>query len=424
MLWAGWMIEQRVSIDLTRPQASYINSPEPFPALVGGLGSGKSRGGTMRLIMKLVSDAGANGAYYMPTYDLLKLRAITGLEEDLTLLGLQYSVNKSDFRIDIAGLGFIILRSYDRPERIVAYEVAHSIVDELDTLPKDKAALVWRKISERNRQKRSAPNTIGIVTTPDQGLNGFVYEKWVKKAQKGYKLYKAPTTSNPYLPADYVEQIRANYDPQLAEMYINGDFVSLTANKVYHYYDRKECHTDRVITDDDTHLYIGVDFNIGGCCAVVAVIDGGDPYFVDEFVSHDTQDMVNNIAKRYPDKTVIIYPDASGKKNTTNATASDITILKSNDLLVDAPQSNPFVRDRINSVNAKLSKGTIFINSDKCPNLAHALETQGYTPLNEPEKFHVHPAIDDWADAFGYFVNRKWPLAKLNGVNGVFARSR
>lgn len=413
-----------IEVMLTEPQEDFVFSEYPFPAIVGGLGSGKSRAGTFRLINAMLSDAGANGAYYMPTYDLLKLRALVGLEEDLNALNIPYTTNKSDYTIALHGFGNIILRSYDRPERIVAYEVAHSIVDELDTLPKDKAALVWRKISERNRQKRSTPNTIGIVTTPDQGINGFVYEKWVKKATTGYKLYKASTYSNPFLPDDYIDQIRANYDPLLAEMYINGDFVSLTANKVYHFYNRKECHTSRVITDEDKYLYIGVDFNIGGCCAVVAVIDAGDPYFVDEFVSHDTQDMVNNIAKRYKDKVVTIYPDASGKKNTTNATASDLMILKQAGLLVDAPMSNPFVRDRINSVNAKISKGTLFINSDKCPDLAHALETQGYTPQNEPEKFHVHPAIDDWADAMGYLVNRKWPLAKMGGEAGVFTRNR
>ena len=144
----------RAEIALTEPQEQFILTDQPFPAIVGGLGSGKSKGGTMRLVMLMLGDIGANGAYYMPTYDLLKLRAMVGLEEDLKQLGVGYTINKSDYIIDLHGYGKIIMRSYDRPERIVAYEVAHSIVDELDTLPKEKAALVWRKISERNRQKR------------------------------------------------------------------------------------------------------------------------------------------------------------------------------------------------------------------------------------------------------------------------------
>lgn len=380
--------------------------------MVGGLGSGKSRAGTMRLLMLMMEDAGANCAYYMPTYDLLKLRAMPGVEEDLNMLGLQYKVNKSEYLIDIAGLGFIIFRSYDRPERIVAYETAHSIVDEIDTLPKDKAALVWRKISERNRQKRKRPNTIGVVTTPDQGVNGFVYEKWGKLKQEGYALYRASTYSNPFLPDGYIDQIKANYDPILAELYLNGEFVSLSQNKVYHYFKRTEHHTDRAIRPDDQYLFISADFNIGGCCCVVSVIDGGYPIAVDEFVAHDTYDMANMIASRYAGKKIRLYPDASGRARSTNATMSDVAILEQAGYPIDAPEMNPAVRDRINSVNALLSHGNLKVNTDKCPNLTHALETQGYTDKGEPEKYNDHPAVDDWVDSFGYFINRRWPVRK------------
>ena len=401
----------KIEIALTEPQEDFILTENPFPAIVGGLGSGKSKGGTMRLVMLLLSDAGANGAYYMPTYDLLKLRAIVGLEEDLDQLGVSYTINKSDYMISLHGYGHIILRSYDRPERIVAYEVAHSIVDELDTLPKDKASLVWRKITERNRQKRDKINTIGVVTTPDQGYNGFVYSKWGKNPQPGYEIIKASTHSNPYLPLDYIEQIRANYDPVMAEMYINGDFVNLNANKVYHFFSRDKHHTSRMITEDDKFLYIGLDFNIGGTCATVWLIENNNPIAVDEFSSHDTYDFINNLNK-YKGKTVIVFPDASGRSGSTNATLSDIGLIENAGYSVDAPPANPAVRDRVNAMNALLSHDRIQVNTDKCPNLTHAMETQGYDKKGDPEKYDKHPAIDDWVDGSGYFINRKWPVRK------------
>ena len=401
----------RAEIALTEPQEQFILTDKPFPAIVGGLGSGKSKGGTMRLVMLMLGDIGANGAYYMPTYDLLKLRAMVGLEEDLKQLGVGYTINKSDYIIDLHGYGKIIMRSYDRPERIVAYEVAHSIVDELDTLPKEKAALVWRKISERNRQKRGKPNTIGVVTTPDQGFNGFVYGKWGKNPQKGYEIVKAPTHSNPYLPDDYIEQIRANYDPVLAEMYINGDFVSLNENKVYHFFSRAKHHTDRQITEDDRHLFIGLDFNVGGTCATVCLIDGNVPIAVDEFVSHDTYDFVSNLA-RYGDRRIVVFPDASGRNSSTNATLSDIGLIEKAGYQIDAPAANPAIRDRINAVNSLLAHGRVMINTNKCPELTHALESQGYDKNGAPEKSNEHPALDDRTDNFGYFINRKWPIHK------------
>ena len=399
-----------MQVQLTEPQLAFVMSEEPRPAIVGGLGSGKSRAGTMRLIKLLMSTPGANGAYYMPTYDLLRLRAMPGIEDDLISLGLKYTVNKSEYMITIHGFGFIIFRSYDRPERIVAYEVADSIVDEIDTLPKEKASIVWRKINERNRQQVGRLNTIGVVTTPDQGIHGFVYEKWVKKNQPGYKLYKAPTWSNPFLPDDYIDQIRANYDPILAELYIEGEFVSLSESKVYHFFNRKDHDTDREIARGE-RLFIGLDFNIGGCCATVWVIDGQHPIAVDEFVSHDTYDFVNNL-NRYDGHRLVIYPDSSGGSNSTNATGTDLDIIKRAGYIVDPPNKNPFVRDRINSVNALLSKNIIRVNCKKCPELAFALESQGYDDKGVPEKFNEHPAIDDWADSAGYFIHRRYPINK------------
>lgn len=365
----------------------------------------------MRAILKLLQNKGCNIGYYMPTYDLLKLRAMPGVEEDLTTIGLSFKTNKADYSVSVDGYGSIIFRSYDRPERIIAYETADSIVDELDTLPKDKAALVWRKISERNRQKKAdnEPNTIACVTTPDQGYSGFIYEKWYKKKQSGYEVIKAPTYSNPYLPDGYIEQIRANYDPLLAEMYIEGEIVSLNDKKVYHFFNRETHHTNEVIKHGE-QLHIGLDFNVGGCCAVVFVIrEGKKPMALDEFVSHDTHDFCNNLS-RYKGNKIIVYPDASGKAGSTNASASDLDIIRREGFQINAPEKNPFIRDRINVMNNKLSKVELYVNTDKCPEFTNALEVQGYDKNNDPEKFKEHPSIDDWNDAAGYFMHRRFNI--------------
>lgn len=369
------------------------------------------------MLVKMLPEPGINTAYYMPTYDLLRLRAMPGAEEILESIGIGYKTNRSEYTIRIHGYGDMIFRSYDRPERIIAYEVAHSITDELDTLPKEKAAFVWRKVSERNRQKCKGQNTIGNVTTPDQGYSGFTYEKWVKKRQPGYELIKAKTASNPFLPDGYIEQIRANYDPVLADMYLNGEFVSLHQNKVYHFFDRGKHHTDRTIEQGD-RLHIGLDFNIGGCCATVWVIDNNQPVAVDEFTSHDTADFVNNLVQ-YKDHKLTVYPDASGKAARTNASLSDIGLITQAGFNVDAPKANPAIRDRINAVNGLLAHGNIWINTDKCPELTEALETQGYDKKGEPEKYDDHPAIDDWADCAGYFINRKFPINKPVIFTGI-----
>lgn len=406
-----------IEIALTEPQERFCFSEAKHPAIVGGLGSGKSEAGILRLLLLMLENVTQTGKKIdtlltFPTYDLCKLRGMSGLEDVLERLGFAYKTNKSEFSTHIENIGTMLFRSYDRPERIVAFQVAHSIADELDTLPKEKAALVWRKISERTRQKAYRPNSIGAVTTPDQGINGFIYHRWVKQADRSTEIVKAATYSNPYLPPDYIDQIKANYDPVLVDLYLNGEFVSLSRNKVYYCFDRKRHHTDRVLLDTDTVIYAGVDFNVGGCCVTIAVIDSGFPVFVDEFTAHDTYDITIKLAQRYKHKKVILHPDASGAKSTTNASQSDIAMLSQAGYHVVAPPSNPPVRDRINAVNSLLAHEKLRINADKCPNLTLAFESQGYTDKGEPEKADKHPAFDDWVDSAGYFINSRWPVRK------------
>lgn len=398
-----------MDVPLTDPQSAFVFSTKPHPAIVAGLGAGKSRAATMRLILLMLQDPGINTLYTMPTYDLLKLRAIPGVIDDLNMMGIKYTINKSDYAITIKGLGKIYFRSYDNPDRLIAFEVAHSVADELDVLTKQQAQLVWRKITERTRQPSKMKNSLAAVTTPDQGFSGFVYDRWVTRADDSTELIKAATTSNPYLPVGYVDQIRANYDAALADMYINGEFVSLTANKVYHYFSRETHNTDTMLEKGD-RLHIGLDFNIGGCCAPVCIIDSEGPVVVDEFVSKDTRDFITNVRLRYPAHDITVYPDASGRAGRTNATMSDIALIEAAGLRVEAPAKNPFVRDRINAVNSMLSHGRLMVNVTKCPKLTQALETQGYNDNGEPEKFNTHPAIDDWTDSLGYLIHRLYPV--------------
>ena len=142
------------------------------------------------------------------------------------------------------------------------------------------------------------------------------------------------------------------------------------------------------------------------------MIENGNPIAVDEFVSHDTRDIINNLQSRYSGMDVTLYPDASGKSERTNASASDIDILQNAGYRVDAPPSNPFIRDRINAVNSLLAHGRIGVNIERCKNFVQAMETQGYNDRGDPEKFNSHPAIDDWVDGAGYCLSFLFPVVK------------
>lgn len=392
---------------------------------MGGLGSGKSEAGIIRIILLMMENYSKTRKpidclIAFPTYDLCRLRGLNGIKEMLDRSSIKYTENKSNYSIFMPPFGTILLRSYDRPERIVAFQCAHSVCDELDTLQKEKAEFVWRKVSERTRQPAYRKNSVAVVTTPDQGYSGFTYEKWVKKRQKGYELIKAATASNPFLPDGYIDQIRANYDPILADMYLNGEFVSLSQNKVYHFFDRAKHHSDRELMPTDKIVCFALDFNVGGTCASVWVLDNNIPVAVDEFVSHDTQDFIIR-AQQYAEagRQLIVYPDASGKGRSTNASQTDVQMIQQAGLRVDAPNANPPVRDRVNAVNALLAHGKLLVNTAKCLLLTDAFESQGYDSKGDPEKFNEHPAIDDWVDGAGYYLHRKFPISRPVFITGI-----
>lgn len=414
-----------MKVQLTEPQAEFVLSPHSNPLMCGGYGSAKSEAATRRLVHLITQDPGIDVSHFFPSYRLAKRRGFQGAANYLKLLGFEYVLNKSDLTIYVPRFGSTIyLETYHDPDAIVAFEIAHGVVDELDVLPKDKAAYVWQKITERVRQNCNHPagNTLGCVTTPDQGTSGFCYETWGdgQHIDNGYHYIKAGTRSNKFLPPGYVDQIAKNYDPIMAEAFLDGGWVSFTRNKVYHFFDRTKHHTDRTILPTDSILHIGLDFNIGGCCAIVFVEELNNPIAVDEFVSYDTRDFVNNL-NRYKGKKVIIYPDASGKSGHTNASESDIGIIERAGYQVHAHPSNPAIRDRINAVNGLLSHGRLKINTAKCPQLTNALETQGYTEKGEPEKWNTHPAMDDFLDSAGYHLSYKYPVnSRTANISNMF----
>lgn len=402
-------------IEITRPQELLINSTHTNPAMFGGFGSGKSEGLIIRLVTLMEQDIGISVAHYFPSYKLAKRRGLSGVQSYLKKLGYEYTLNKSDLTITIPALnnGIYYLDTYHDPDAIVSYEVAHGGVDELDTLKIDQARHAWTKISERIRQKTThhAGNTLAVASTTDQGVNGFCYETWGEgeKINDGYHYIKAGTNSNKFLPEGYVEQICKNYDPTMVDAFVYGGWVSFTTNKVYHFFDSKKHHSERVLEETDKRIHIGLDFNVGGCCAVVFVIDNGSPTAVDEFVSHDTYDFINNLVD-YSDYEITVYPDSSGGSGSTNATSSDIALIEEAGHYCEYNPANPAVRDRINAYNKLLSHNQFKINTYRCPELTNAMETQGYTDKGEPEKFKSHPAIDDWVDSAGYFIAMKFEI--------------
>lgn len=395
---------------LSKPQMEFITSNYKYPAMVAGYAAGKTEAAIQRLFRLKIENPKNDVAYYLPTYDLVNTIAFPRMEELFNRIGIRYTINRNDKTVTIPKYGKIILRTMDRPERIVGYEVADSIADELDTLPIDKAREVWQKIIARNRQKKvnGSVNTVAVATTPE-GFK-FVYERWKKRGGDEYQIIKASTYSNAHnLPADYIQTLENDYPEQLLQAYLHGEFVNLTSGSVYSEFDRKTHFSNEVIKTGEP-LHIGMDFNVGKMSGAVFVLRNNIPHAVDELYGYlDTPAMIAAIKQRYAGHSILVYPDASGNsRKSVNASESDISLLRQANFTVLVNARNPFVRDRVLSVNVKLKKNELFVNVDKCPKLVDTLEQQAYDKNGEPDK---SAGLDHMADCLGYYINYRFPVA-------------
>jgi hypothetical protein len=247
-----------------------------------------------------------------------------------------------------------------------------------------------------------------MVGTPE-GF-GFAYDYFVKNTKLNRRLIKVKTSDNSYISQNYIDTLTETYTVAQLQAYLNGEFVNLTSGRVYTNFDRKENHTNRSIAPGDI-LHIGMDFNITNMAAVVHVIDNDVPFAVAEITkAYDTAQMISMINSRYPGHKIIIYPDASGANRTTSG-KTDIQLLMEAGYSLRAPNKNPFVRDRVNSMNLRFlnNKGQrrYFVNTFNCPEYTEALEQISYKN-NEPDK---DGGLDHITDAGGYFI---YIISQLN----------
>lgn len=344
-------------------------------AIVGGFGSGKSMADVHRVLDRLKWREWAVVPVVAPTYQLLNDVNIPDFVNFFDDYNIPYAFNKSERKMIIKHgslTGEVWFRSADKPERFVGFDATDIIIDEYDILRPDQQRDLYIKCLSRLRGAKDA--TLGISTTPE----GFkeTYELFHKK--KIGSLIRAKTTDNPFLPEDYIDSLYAQYDEMLVKQYINAEFVNINGMQAYYAYGRDKNHKRIDITNED-EIGIGMDFNVEKMCAELFIHDSARKklHFFDEIIlknTADTEKMCQVIKEKYPGKRYNVYPDATGKKRTTNATQSDIAILKKNGFVVYARSANPFVRDRLQAANVKLEKAEVTVDVDRCPDLVEDFE--------------------------------------------------
>ena len=403
----------RIKQDLHPGQLDFVEDENTdILGLSAGYGAGKTRALAAKSCLLAIANQGFMGCVMEPTGPLVRDIWMNDFESFLESYEIPYTFRASplpDYTLHLPGGDTKILcRSFESWSRIIGLNLAWVLADEIDTVAPSIAQKAFPKILGRLRSGNV--RQFAAASTPEGFRwmwNTFGTEEAQQRSDR--RLIRMRSVDNPHLPSDFIERMKANYDPSLLQAYLEGQFCNLTTGQVYDRFDRAKHVITNIPNVEEEPIRIGVDFNIGNMSAVIAVRLGNQLLVIDEVSgAHDTDALAQEIRRRFPDRRIYAYPDASGGSRSTNASQTDIQILESYGFTNQSPRSNPPVRDRVAAVQALLEngKGEVRLQvAANCKRTIECLELQSYTEKGDPDKEAGH---DHMNDGLGYLVWREF----------------
>ncbi len=237
----------------------------------------------------------------------------------------------------------------------------------------DKDKKAYDELRLRVNRLPHVPEQIIIAATNPDSPSHWAYKHWVVSKEPNRHVYYSVTTDNPFLPATYIEQLKADLDPKMAERMLYGKWIEIEDEVIYYAYSRDRNYRDYDYkVNEHLPIYFTYDFNIGAgkpmsCCFFQII--GDTFHFFDEVVIDGarTENTLEEAASRGLfdlSNTYYCNGDAAGKHRDTRSNQSDYDIIDSflkrhrkpdGTFLQYArqiPSANPPIRDRHNIVNA------------------------------------------------------------------------
>jgi len=394
-----------------------------FLIVYGGAGSGKSVAVMQKILIRVLSEENHRFVIARKVARTLRVSVFQLFKDLISSLDLEdnFKINKTDMTItNIKNNSQLLFFGLDNIERLKSIAGITGIFVEEASETEQKDIL---ELNRRLRGETKYYKQIILTFNPISHLHWLKAHFFDNPASKAH-IYKTTYLDNSFIDEEYKQELEdiKNYDEQQYRIYALGEWGVLNGNIIHHRFN-KDIHISNKTIHDFKVLCIGVDFNIGGCVAVVEGEDtDGISHIVEDFYAYDTENMIIELKNRYPDKIVNLYPDVSGGNRHTSSTVTDIDMLRQAGFYCVVPESNGATSTRYNACNRRFINSLIKVNPITAKKTYEALQLHSYDDKGMPEKFTAHPAIDDYTDSFGYVIGRKYPIvvghstAKLMGI--------
>lgn len=406
-----------IRIDLTRRVPRWalpLQRPMRYKGASGGRGSGKSHFFAEEAVERMVCDPALRVVCIREVQRSLKFSAKALVEAKIQTMGVgaHFEVLATEIRRK-GGSGVMIFEGMqdhtaDSIKSLEGFGVAW--VEEAQSISQRSLDMLLPTI-------RADGSELWFSWNPDKKTDPVdaFFASVPENAARVHTTYR----DNPFCPRVLREEaarLKAT-DPEKYAHVWGGEYDLGGKGRVYSKFLNvtfPDGNIDARVEDLGGTLYVGQDFNVNPMASIIAVKAVDECHVLDALLveTSNTEEVCEEIKRRYPKRHVVFCPDPAGNQRHTNAKAgqTDFTIIRSFGFEVRAQAAHPPVVDRVNNVNAMLFDGSrrrVRIH----PRAAHLVESLGSqvfkTDTNIPDK---RGGFDHPNDAFGYLLWQEFNL--------------
>ena len=421
-----------------------------FCAFAAGWGGGKTWAGARKLVNLHLFNAfdesgqptGVKGLAIAPTYQIANTVLVPELRQALTEADLSHRFlsDQRRFCFVLPDLGTqlhpseILVRSAERPDRLVGFEVGHLWGDEVGRYRQNEDDPTDDTMLQAEGRLRAPKARIqqANYTFTHEGDCTAVFRRFEQEraGHPDYGLYRGRSEANPLM-CHYAREARARLSPQLAAQYLDGQAVNLSGGQVYNSFDPSRNIDGELRLADGLPLHLSIDFNIDpGMHAVIGQHQVNEDLLIAVHEIHeprmDVRRMVHALRAlierelggwRWP--ALHVFGDATGSGKWAGSGESCWDVLcealrqAALPFRLMAPRANPPVADRVNAFNCALHSldgRTRYKVHPRCQLLLRDLRQMRWSggEVDKSDRRLSHAA-----DAEGYRVHRLMPIRPI-----------
>jgi len=399
---------------LSPAQKTIADSNKRFRVLVSGRRFGKTHL-AIRELCKAATQPNRKVFYVAPSYRMAKQIVWEQLKKRLRELRWADRINESDLSIRLVNGSLICLRGADNEDSLRGVGLDFIVLDEFA----DIDAKAWHEVL---RPTLSDTGGSALFCGTPKGIGNWAYDifQHSKTDVDNWQSFQYTTIEGGQVPKEEIAQAQQDLDARTFKQEYEASFETYSGTIYYNYTQDSVYKEDKTPLKDAKHIYIGMDFNIDPMSACVAVKTQKGLVIMDEISIYgsNTDEMVDEIRTRYPQKHITVFPDPASRQRKTSAGGrTDLSILVNAGFTVKAKPQHPAVRDRINAVNSALKSADgqqkLWITPN-CKQVIRSLSRQIYKPgTSQPDN---NENLSHMNDALGYMVEYLYPVTR-NRIN-------